>query len=327
MAEKMHESGKSNSRMDLLVNQLRSQLKDFTVRDKQGQPIGEIKDVHLAPNRQLNLVIAQANAPQNLRLLSSKLIQKAIPQTRSVFVDLNPGGLEQLPYYVSPESLIQELAALAEPQTEQEQLERSASQTPLAAKVEPETLERSTLTSQTPKVTAAEVETSDPPTFHAPEVENQTLTPPITEVTAEEIIRLLEEQLVVDRTRRKIGEVIVRKVVETRLVEVPVRFEKLIVEQISPEHKQLAEVDLGQGEITGVELSEVAELEGRPTIQGEFTSPEAASQVLAAIAHQSAHGCAKVRVEIVLEDAAQRPIYQEWFDRGSAQSPSELDRR
>jgi len=42
------------------------------------------------------------------------------------------------------------------------------------------------------------------------------------EVLEEEIIRLLGERLVVDRGKRKIGEVIVREI-ETRMIQVPVR--------------------------------------------------------------------------------------------------------
>jgi len=51
--------------------------------------------------------------------------------------------------------------------------------------------------------------------------------------------------------------------IETRMVQVqvPVRHEKLIVEQVSPERKQLAEIDLGQEEFSGVELSENARQE------------------------------------------------------------------
>jgi len=79
---------------------------------------------------------------------------------------------------------------------------------------------------------------------HAPEI----LTP--------DIIRLLEERLVVDRSKRKVGEVIIRKEIETRIIQVPVRREKLIIEQVSPERKQLVEIDLGQAEIAGIELSE-----------------------------------------------------------------------
>ena len=76
--------------------------------------------------------------------------------------------------------------------------------------------------------------------------DSQVETANLVEVDEETIIRLLEERLVVDSSKRKIGEVIVRKEIETRMVQVPVRREKLIVEQVSPEHKQLAEIDLGQ---------------------------------------------------------------------------------
>lgn len=154
------------------------------------------------------------------------------------------------------------------------------------------------------------------------------------DVVAEKIIRLLEERLIVDRSKRKVGEVIVRKVVETRTVEVPLRREKLIVEQISPEHKQLVEIDLGQGEITGddlfqaqdgsqsekitgVELAQVTSSVNEPTVSGEFTSLKAASSVLDAIALQDQHRCKKVRIELVLEDSEHQAAYQGWFDRCS----------
>lgn len=141
--------------------------------------------------------------------------------------------------------------------------------------------------------------------------------PDSTRIVEEEIIRLLEERLIVDRNKRKVGEVIVRKVVETRTVEVPVRREKLVVEQVSPEQKQLAEIELGQGEITGVELAQVAGLNGESIVGGEFTSLRAASLLLDTIARQQRHGCRKVRIELVLEDSGHQATYQEWFDRCS----------
>ncbi|WP_313949288.1 DUF2382 domain-containing protein [Leptolyngbya sp. FACHB-261] len=70
----------------------------------------------------------------------------------------------------------------------------------------------------------------------------------------EEVTRLLGERLVVERGRQKVGEIVVRKQTETRLVRVPVRYEKLIVEQLSPERKILAEVELGQGEVLDEDL-------------------------------------------------------------------------
>ena len=131
-------------------------------------------------------------------------------------------------------------------------------------------------------------------------------------------IRLLEERLVVERSKQKVGEVIVRKEIETRMVEVPVRREKLIVEQISPQHKQLAEIDLGEGEVTGMQPGEIASL--APTVTGEFDSPESASRFLEAIAENRPHGCAKVRVELVLANAQLLETYRQLLQRHSHSS-------
>jgi stress response protein YsnF len=65
-------------------------------------------------------------------------------------------------------------------------------------------------------------------------------------VSAQEVIPLLSERVVVDRQKRKAGEVVVRKVIETEVIEVLVRREKLIVEQVSPAYKELAVIDLGE---------------------------------------------------------------------------------
>ena len=142
------------------------------------------------------------------------------------------------------------------------------------------------------------------------------------QVTEEQIISLLEERLVIENSKRKVGEVIVRKVIETRMIQVPVRREKLIVEQISPEHKQLAEIDLGQEEIAGVDLTEVEKLgftrfDNGLTVNGEFSSPKIASLLLNAIALEQNHGCKQVRVTIAVEDESHQKKYQEWFDRCS----------
>nr|WP_232224217.1 DUF2382 domain-containing protein [Mastigocladopsis repens] len=142
--------------------------------------------------------------------------------------------------------------------------------------------------------------------------------------SVEDIIRLLEERLVIDRSKRKVGEVIVRKEIETQIVQVPIRREKLIVEQVSPERKQLAEIDLGQGEIFGVDLNEneketplFANSNGALTVRGEFTSPKIASLLLNAIALERNHGCKAVQVTILVEDEERQKTYQEWFDRTS----------
>lgn len=138
------------------------------------------------------------------------------------------------------------------------------------------------------------------------------------EVLEEEIIRLLEERLVVNRSKRKVGEVVVRKQIETEIVEVPVRREKLIVERVGFESEPLAEIDLGRGQVTGLEADATFSSQGNRTVSGEFLSPQAASEVLGAIALQKHHGCAKIRVEIVVEKAELQESYQKMFDRCSS---------
>ncbi|MDX2096177.1 MAG: DUF2382 domain-containing protein [Leptolyngbyaceae cyanobacterium bins.59] len=150
--------------------------------------------------------------------------------------------------------------------------------------------------------------------YHTPEMPPTQPLPVDMTNEEEEPIRLLEERLVVDRTRHKVGEVIVRKEIETRMVQVPVRREKLIVEQVGSEHRPLAEIDLGEGEITGVEW---AELDESMTVQAEFTSLRTASQVLDAIARQPESGCRKVRIELVLDNPQLQGTYQNWLQHYS----------
>jgi hypothetical protein len=128
------------------------------------------------------------------------------------------------------------------------------------------------------------------------------------------MIPLLEEQLNVEYQRRKVGEVIIRKQIETRMVQVPVRYEKLVIEQVSPERKSLAEVDLSQGALDNIELTGV---EQKPTVSGDFASPAVASQALDAIAKALQNRCKRVRIEIELEDGQMQQAYQDWFDECS----------
>ncbi|MGB3694577.1 MAG: hypothetical protein WA865_04710 [Spirulinaceae cyanobacterium] len=127
------------------------------------------------------------------------------------------------------------------------------------------------------------------------------------EVVDEAIIRLLEERLVVERTKHKVGEVVMRKEIGTRMIQVPVRWEKLIVEQVEPSYKQLAEIDLAEGEVTE-EIASVA------TVEGKFLSPQAASDLLETIAMQTPHGCASIKVEIILDNPQLQEKYQTMFN-------------
>ena len=239
------------------IEQFRSRLNNLLVKDSNGQKLGVVKDVFLAPNGEINLVVSQIDAGENSRqfLLNTNLIKKIDYATRSLLINVTGEYLEQLGE--SSPTLLTENSSF--PENNDKQLE----------------------------------------------------------FDGQETIRLLEERLVVERKKQKVGDVIVRKEIETRMVQVPVRREKLIVEQISPEHKQLAEIDLGEGEITGLDFSDITSLESGPVVRGDFVSPQVAARILKAIAAQPRHGCAKVRIELVLHDSEVRDNYQEWFDRYS----------
>lgn len=123
-------------------------------------------------------------------------------------------------------------------------------------------------------------------------------------------IPLLEERLQVDYQKRKIGEIIVRKEIATRTVEVPIRYEKLIIEQVSPERKTIAELnptDLDRAD----PLNETSH---QVVIAGEFSSPRVASQLLYELGKTLHSNLKKVRVEIELDDPALKQTYQDWLD-------------
>lgn len=118
---------------------------------------------------------------------------------------------------------------------------------------------------------------------------------------------LKEEKLAIKHTRRKIGEVVVRKVIETDVVEVPIRREKLIVEQVGDETKQLAEIDLLESKIVGDGTVSSA-------ATGEYNSVETAKKILEAIAQQGKPGCVRVRLEVLVDNHELHQTYQEIMD-------------
>jgi hypothetical protein len=155
-------------------------------------------------------------------------------------------------------------------------------------------------------------------------------------ILTEEVFSLLEERLMVDFTQRKIGEIVVRKEIDTHIlqVEVPIRREKLIVEQVDPEYKQLAEINLGRAGISDKDYVEAVKASLMPieqskqptstgnqstqsTISGEITSPRAARDLLSKIANMPSHDCETIRIEIVLKDSKHQDIYQELFEHHS----------
>ncbi|MBD0261159.1 MAG: DUF2382 domain-containing protein [Tolypothrix sp. Co-bin9] len=277
------------TRIMSLLETLRQKVQNFAVLDMEGQRVGEVKNLILDANRQLNLVVSEdSNEFNNSRsfLVPSKLIKKVDTSTRSVYMEINNLATSNQEY------LGKEIPG------NEKFLDNS-----------------NTVTEANNSFVNSTVEAK----YN------------LEDVVEEDIIRLLGERLIVDSSKRKIGEVIVRKEIETRMVQVPVRREKLIVEQISPEHKQLAEVDLGLTEISGIDLAgnqrpEFANLDGSLTVTGDFSSPKIASLLLNAIALERNHKCKQVRVTIVVEDESTQNKYQEWFDRCSKGEEPKLEK-
>jgi len=148
----------------------------------------------------------------------------------------------------------------------------------------------------------------------------------------EEVFSLLEERLIVNLSRRKVGEIVIRKEIETQIlqVEVPVQREKLIVEQVSPEYQLLAQIDLGRSNSVAIAETLVDRLRlvtndkeplstkldrNEPKVSGELDSLKAASDLLNEIANMPAADWETVRIEIVLKDAKHQDNYQALFDR------------
>lgn len=92
-------------------------------------------------------------------------------------------------------------------------------------------------------------------------------------------LSLLEEKLVVERHKQKVGEVIVRKIIETRTIHIPIRREKLIVEKtggVGSNH--LTEIDLGEEKVNEIKFSELGDTNDIYQVQSEFISLEVFSK-------------------------------------------------
>ncbi|WGV23445.1 DUF2382 domain-containing protein [Halotia branconii] len=272
-----------------LLKTLKKKVTGFAVIDKQDQLVGKVKDLVLDANYRLNLVISQEINQQ-----IKEQAQKAANNYRLAFLksqkiiridNLNKSvfiDLEQSEIKYMPEYL--------------------GTESPGDEQFSSENL-------------------TEKPTDHEI-ISNQTELENSEEIAEEEIIRLLEERLIIDSKKHKVGEVIVRKIIETRMIQVPVQREKLIVEQVTPEYKQLAEIDLEQGEISGTELTEtedreITNFDSSLTVSGEFSSVKTASLLLNAIALEKNHGSQQVKVAVLVENESLQKKYQEWFDRCS----------
>lgn len=286
-------TAKSITRLNRVPEKVRTKLKSFSVKDNQGHLVGKIKDVYFDANGQLNFVVAGLGSENpRIFLVSIKLLKKVDYHQKALFLSINSQQVDLLPG----------ISANAEPQYE-ENSSKQLSEVSNSESTNPSTV-MSNLTDA--DRTNENLETSE---------EEEDF-----DIVDREVIRLLEERLVINRSKRKVGEVIVRKEIQTRMVQVPIQWEKLIVEQVGDDPKVLAEIDLGEGNITGIDLTEIKSDRQEPTVKAEFTSVQKASKILNSIASQPRHGCVKVRLELVLEDKQLEDTYQKWMTENHSDS-------
>jgi|GEM_PF-6539560 len=121
-------------------------------------------------------------------------------------------------------------------------------------------------------------------------------------------IPLVQEKLIVNRQRRKLGEVVVRKVTETEWVQIPIYKEKLLVHK-EGEAQPIAEVSLGESQLPpGVAIAQPqsqASLgsnnrhsSSEPFVVGQWQSIDTALEVLDHLA--TGNGTANVPVNVFL---------------------------
>ncbi len=128
-------------------------------------------------------------------------------------------------------------------------------------------------------------------------------------------IPLLEEKLEVTKQRQKVGEVVVHKQVETRIVKVPIRREKLIVKRIGKNPEKLTEVVIAEGKICGFKYEELNDNNSLHITKSSFLDLPTAQELLEALTHLSSAANAKVRLEIVTNCSEHQVEHQDICDR------------
>ena len=128
-------------------------------------------------------------------------------------------------------------------------------------------------------------------------------------------ISLLEEKLQVSRHQKKVGEVVVRKQIETKLIEVPIRKEKLIVERIGNNPQKLTEVVINEGNINGFKYDELTDRDRLHVVKSAYLNLETAQKLLDAISQLASAENARIRLEIVTDDANTQQQHQDLCDR------------
>lgn len=140
-------------------------------------------------------------------------------------------------------------------------------------------------------------------------------------------IQLVEERLVVNRKRVKVGEVSVRRVVETEMVEIPVRREKLVIENIGSNTPPV-EVSLGETQIQGHQIAVQPDSDRDITASGVFETIQDAITFLGTIDQRPELHCEKIRVAILLDgkNGLKGTIYEFETPQTATQKLSRLEK-
>ncbi|PZV08234.1 MAG: hypothetical protein DCF32_05230 [Leptolyngbya sp.] len=140
-------------------------------------------------------------------------------------------------------------------------------------------------------------------------------------------IQLVEERLVVNRKRVKVGEVSIRRVVETEMIEIPVRREKLVIENIGSSTPPI-EVSLGETQLQGQEMAVQPNSDRDATASGIFETIQAAVSFLGTAEQRPELHCEKIRVAILLDgkNGLKGTIYEFETPQTAIQKLSRLDK-
>lgn len=264
------------NRIQTLLHQLHHKLNGFAVLDRDGLLLGHVENVIVHQDTYVSLVVRQAEGfPDPYQfLVNSKLIVDLDINQQLLRVDLDIPTVRYLPRYASS--------------TEEA--------------IDPESASRVSSPHSAYPTAAHQVDTHKDhhESAHSDQLE-------------EHLIQLLAERLVINTSKQKIGEVIVRKVIETDMVQVPVRREKLIVEQVSPDQKELAVVELRGSGLEDIELQSP-----QSVVKGEFHSLDTVRSLLERLAQNPDHGCQTIRLELVVDRTDLQPIYQDWLTQSQS---------
>ena len=137
-------------------------------------------------------------------------------------------------------------------------------------------------------------------------------------IASEEVyqVSLLEEKLQIARQKYKVGEVVVRKKVETKMIQIPIRRESLIIEKSGNNPEQLGEVVIGEEKVNGFKYKELNNTTNNLyTTKSNYLDITTAQELLEAIANLVSGANSRVRLEIVTNYADYQLEHQDICDR------------